>query len=82
MRRRKFEHIYKELFFRKVAYTRYDVPWFVEWVDFCKGSGKFFSPHTINIKIGTCIEHSFRDMYMNFVLYKLQYSESLDSGTI
>jgi hypothetical protein len=26
----KFKHTYMEIFFRKVAYTRYDEPWFVE----------------------------------------------------
>jgi hypothetical protein len=25
---------YAGIFFRKVAYTWYDVPWFVEWMDF------------------------------------------------
>jgi hypothetical protein len=30
----KFKHTYTELFFRKVAYTRYDVPWFKERMHF------------------------------------------------
>jgi hypothetical protein len=30
----KFKYPYTGLFLRKVAYTRYDVAWFVRWMDF------------------------------------------------
>jgi hypothetical protein len=30
----KFKYTCREIFFRKVAYTRYDVPWFVEQTDY------------------------------------------------
>jgi hypothetical protein len=30
----KFKHTYTGLLFRKVAYPRYEVPWFVQYIDF------------------------------------------------
>jgi hypothetical protein len=30
----KYEHIYTECFFHKVVYTKYNVPWFIEFIDF------------------------------------------------
>jgi hypothetical protein len=35
----KFKRTYTEFFFRKVAYTRYDVAWFVVWMDFSNSNG-------------------------------------------
>jgi hypothetical protein len=34
MRRREIQKHLPGLFFRKVAYTSYDVFWFVKWMDF------------------------------------------------
>jgi hypothetical protein len=39
--------MYPGMFFRKVAYTRYDVSWFAEWMDYSMFFGVMYKISTI-----------------------------------